>query len=70
VLHQRDQHFLGRFPAARVAPHDRLIGLQIQGEPDFFGVVPAGAIEAVQGDDERYLPTLEVVDGGKAVRSR
>jgi hypothetical protein len=67
VLDQRDEDILGRFLAACVAQHDGQPGLEVQGHPDVFGVVPAGAVEAVERDDERYLPALEVVDGGEAV---
>ena len=57
VLDQGDEHILGGFLAARVAQHDGQVRL-VQGHPDVFGVVPAGAVEAVQRDDERNCHRL------------
>ncbi len=65
MLDQSDQCLFSRLPAACVTEDDGQVLVEVQGHPDVFHVVSAGAFEAVQRHDERYLPALEVVDSGK-----
>jgi hypothetical protein len=67
VLYQGYQHLLGRFPATSVACDDRQARIEIKGYADVLWIVPAGPVETIHRDDERYLPALEIVDGGKTI---
>src|ERR1700735_2129118 len=66
-LHQRDQHALDRRDVTGVAQNQRVAWVEIECLPDLLRVVAGGVVEAVDGDDERETPGLEVVDRGEAV---
>jgi len=67
VPDQADQHPLHRVPLPCVTQQDGHLGPQAQGDPDVVRLELRGAIEAVDGDDERHPVSLEVVDRGETV---
>lgn len=68
MLHQGDQDLLCRAGLAGIAEHDRNARAEVERDANVLRVEVQGAVKAVDGDDERQLVFLEVVDGRKAVR--
>src|SRR5450755_4962043 len=67
VLDEGEQYLPGLGTLPRIAGQSGDVRVEVEGGTDVAEAVTGGAVEAVDGEDERQAAFLEVVDGGKAV---
>src|ERR1017187_4176834 len=62
VLDESDQDVTGGCSLARIAQHDRHIGIKVECSADIAGREALCSVKAIHCHDERRPPALEIVD--------